>query len=312
MTISSVKLPQIETPNTDIEKLKAQKPKSLEEEKTRLKRATKEFEAFFSYQLLKSMRKTIPKSSFTEGGAFSGGMGKDIFTDMFDMKLAKDMVSETDNSISSMLYKSLEKIIEAPYDAKTEEFQIKPLDKIQEKQFNPIDDKFEKIELKNEKPYKEIENRPGQMFELNHAIKNSHLVKENEILSKYGKYISDSAKKYNLDPALLISVIKAESNGDPNAVSPAGAKGLMQLIDSTATELGVENVFDPKQNIEGGAKYLKQLTERFGSTKLALAAYNAGPTNVMRYDGIPPFEETIGYVDKVIDSLKTISAIKGK
>ena len=102
---------------------------------------------------------------------------------------------------------------------------------------------------------------------------------------------------------LVSAVIKAESNGDPKAVSTAGAKGLMQLIDSTASDMGVRNVFDPRENIEGGVKYLRKMINRFGDIKKALAAYNAGPEAVKRYEGIPPYRETKNYVEKVLKNL---------
>jgi soluble lytic murein transglycosylase-like protein len=127
-----------------------------------------------------------------------------------------------------------------------------------------------------------------------------------EIMRMYGHHIKRAAEANSLDPALLVSVIKAESNGDAGAVSRAGAKGLMQLIDSTATEQGVKRVFDPSENIAGGARYLRELLDRFGDTKLALAAYNAGPGNVAKYGGVPPFKETESYVNKVLDTLQTM------
>jgi hypothetical protein len=113
--------------------------------------------------------------------------------------------------------------------------------------------------------------------------------------------LNQAAARYNLPPSLLLSVARTESNLNPNAVSPAGAQGVMQLMPATAAGLGVSDPFDPAQNIDGGAKYLSQLLTQFhGDTSLALAAYNAGPGNVNKYGGIPPFPETQAYVSKVL------------
>ncbi|MFZ5591690.1 MAG: lytic transglycosylase domain-containing protein [Bacillota bacterium] len=111
----------------------------------------------------------------------------------------------------------------------------------------------------------------------------------------------EAAAKYNLDPALLKAVARAESAFNPRAVSPAGAAGVMQLMPATARALGVENVFDPRQNIMAGARYLRQLLDRFaGNLELALAAYNAGPRAVEEHGGIPPYRETRQYISRVL------------
>jgi len=117
------------------------------------------------------------------------------------------------------------------------------------------------------------------------------------------KSIQRAAAKYNLSPELIRSVIRTESNFQVDAVSRAGAKGLMQLMPETAKELGVTNVFDVQQNIDGGARYLRQMLDRFGGDmKRALAAYNAGPGAVEQFNGNVPYAETRQYVKRVMRS----------
>lgn len=125
-------------------------------------------------------------------------------------------------------------------------------------------------------------------------------------LNNYEQIIETAAKTYDIDTSLIKSVITAESAGLPNAKSLAGAKGLMQLMDSTAKDLGVSNSYDPTENIMGGTKYLSQMLKRFGNDlNLALAAYNAGPRNVEKHGGVPPFKETTIYIDRVKKYLKS-------
>jgi soluble lytic murein transglycosylase-like protein len=116
----------------------------------------------------------------------------------------------------------------------------------------------------------------------------------------YDDFITEAAKAYDLDADMIRAVMQTESEFDAMAISPVGALGLMQLMPALAAELGVTDPMDPRQNIMGGAQYLRQLLDsNRGNVKLALASYNAGPGNVAKYRAIPPFKETRNYVKKV-------------
>ncbi len=118
----------------------------------------------------------------------------------------------------------------------------------------------------------------------------------------YHMFIIQTASHYQIDPALIKAIIMAESGYNTKAVSKKGAKGLMQLMPKTARALGVEDIFNPHQNITGGVQYFKRMVNRFnGDVKLALAAYNAGSRNVRHYKGIPPFKATRYYIKKVFE-----------
>lgn len=121
----------------------------------------------------------------------------------------------------------------------------------------------------------------------------------------YELYIRESSKKYQLDPFLVKAVIEAESNFDCYAVSYRGAKGLMQLMPGTAGDMKVKNAFNARQNIEGGCRYLRRMLNMFnGNITLAVAAYNAGPSKVKRYNNVPPYSETRNYVKTVLSRYK--------
>ncbi|HML86984.1 MAG TPA: lytic transglycosylase domain-containing protein [Methylomusa anaerophila] len=118
--------------------------------------------------------------------------------------------------------------------------------------------------------------------------------------SDIASIVHSAALKYGVNPMLALAVAKTESNLAPDAVSPAGAAGVMQLMPETASELGIQNIADPRENIDGGVRYLKQMLNIFnGDVNKAVAAYNAGPQAVKQYGGIPPYRETQEYVARV-------------
>jgi len=132
-----------------------------------------------------------------------------------------------------------------------------------------------------------------------------------ELMGVIDRNIQTAAAKYGVDPNLIRAVMKQESSFDPYSLSSAGAQGLMQLMPETAKALGVDNPWDIAQNIDGGVRYLRdQLAAFDGNTKLALAAYNAGPNSVRKYNGIPPYHETQDYVVRVLDYYRQYASIK--
>lgn len=132
---------------------------------------------------------------------------------------------------------------------------------------------------------------------------------EAAIPTGFNELVATVAARHDLSPQLIHAVIKTESNYNPYAISPKGALGLMQLMPSTARRFSVDHVFDPQENIEGGARYLKYLLELYnGDYPLALAAYNAGEAAVAKYNGIPPFPETQNYVVQVKNNLEKLAA----
>jgi membrane-bound lytic murein transglycosylase B len=124
--------------------------------------------------------------------------------------------------------------------------------------------------------------------------------------SKYNEIIIRAAKHFDVDAALVSAVIKAESDYDARELSHKGARGLMQLMPATARRFGVTNSFDPEENIFAGTRYLRWLLKTFdGNADLAVAAYNAGEGNIWKYNGVPPFRETVNYINRIAKHIRT-------
>ena len=168
---------------------------------------------------------------------------------------------------------------------------------------NKVNQDFQKILDANmsEKAQKTISPFTNKVF-------SSDLNKVSNEKANIDNLIEEYSSKNGLDSAFVKAVIKQESGFQPKAVSHCGAMGLMQLMPATANSLGVKDAYDPEQNIAGGTKYLKGLLDRFGGDKsLALAAYNAGPNAVAKYNGIPPYKETQNYVKNIMSMYKQYS-----
>ena len=243
------------------------------EEKAKLAKASKEFESMLTNMMIKSMTKT------TEGLFGKDNYGGDVLDVLFEKELSQHITEEQGLGVAEQIYNSL-----------TGE-SITSLQNLVSKNnisSNMINSKV--IESKS------IEGKKSKV-----NISALNRVEEFEDL------INSASKKFNVDKKLIKSVILTESAGRVNAKSKADAKGLMQLIDSTASDMGVNNPWNPKENIFGGTKYLSKLLDDFnGDTDLALAAYNAGPGNVKKYNGIPPFKETQNYIKRVNNYLNLL------
>lgn len=285
-------------PQTTLERMKGPRADSLQGEKARLRKATKEFESFFTYYMLKTMRQTIPKDPMAENLPLGDAGGKDTFSDMFDMEVSRLMSTTGRRSIAEMLYRSMEKVVDAQYKAEPTPVRTIPLRRQApqpiklEKEPTPMAVPRTTYDMRLQQP------QPRSVRQAPEPVRHDHIVE------KFGDHIDEAARQNNIDSSLIVSVIRAESGGDRNAVSKAGAKGLMQLVDSTAQRYGVKDVFDPKENIHAGSRFLRHLIDRYKDLKLALAAYNAGPGTVDKFGGIPPFKETEDFVAKVTGFLK--------
>jgi len=254
--------------------------------KARLAKAVKDFEAIFLGYMLNSMRSTVPKDDLS-GESFGGGM----MESMFDMELAKRIASSKSLGIGDMLYRSITK--EPPPKS--------PAPSSHQASMAPTQAPLVAVAAKEGAPVQTAPHMPAQTPDSTQGAPPA------AILTRLGNYegmIQQAAEKHGVDTSLIKAVIAAESAGDKNALSSKDAKGLMQLTDTTAADMGVKNVWNPSDNINGGVKYLQTLLERFaGDTTRAVASYNAGPSQVEKHGGVPPIRETQQYVKRVLNYL---------
>lgn len=285
----------IERLKTQTERLGSVKKELSDEERQEYLKAARGFESMFVSMMLKNMRESMledPDSKGEDGVGmnFGGGMLQGVA----DLKFA-DKVSEGRGlGLAAKVYEYLSG-------------EQMPL-----QQTIPAPDKLPAIASDGKQ---DIPSKPTSLTDLQ-ALETAHsrglaatAVRKNieispavqERLQELQPIVQSAARKYGVPEQLINAVITAESAARTDAVSPAGAKGLMQLMDGTAKDVGVTNPFDAQQNIEGGTRYLRKMLDMFnGDTKLALAGYNAGPGNVQKYDGIPPFRETKNYITQVL------------
>lgn len=243
------------------------KTKALDDKtRAKLQKAVHDFEAIFVNYMLQNMRKSVQKSD-EETSDFGG----DMMQGMFDLEIAKHVSQKSNLGIGEMLYKQLtgENIPKTSPQSTGRAVSVPDHGKAPAPKVDSSATTFPKR------------------------------------LDQYQSMIQDASGKFGVDPNLIKAVIAAESAGNPRAISSKSAKGLMQLIDSTATSMGVKDVWNPQQNILGGSKYLKQLLDKFdGDTTLAVASYNAGPHAVEKHKGVPPFTETKQYVNRVMNYMR--------
>jgi Rod binding domain-containing protein len=241
------------------------------------KAAAKEFEALFASMMLHSMRNTVlqlDKNSFMPTST-----GEKIFTDMLDDQYGTLMSNNGSLGLADLILKQIERNGGSGAS-------LSMLKGLTGSQPWMLDNKF-----------------------IPSATSGQSVADATSGVSQWQQIINEASKEYGVDKSLISAVISQESAGNQFAVSQRGAKGLMQLMDSTAQNLGVSAVFQPRQNIMGGTKYLKQLLDKYnGNEALALASYNAGSAAVDKYNGIPPYDETQRYVGNVLSLRNRLAA----
>lgn len=296
----------------------------LAQKRIKLKKATQAFESIFIEQMLKSMR----ASSLDTQDKEESGFGKDIMMSMADESVAKQLGKSGMFGVGEVLYNHLLKRLDAETTEKTG-LQItskRHIDGVapirSTKSISDISPALHPDE--NNKPISAAPVPQATKVESQSSQPAASIVKRQVVdaktpavgtttaagrLDRYINHIRAASKESDIPEDLLRAVIMQESSGRNGATSHRGAAGLMQLMPDTARSVGVQNPYDAGENIRGGARYLRQMLDRFGDLGTALAAYNAGPGNVEKHGGIPPFPETQEYVKRVLTELSAAKAV---
>jgi len=220
----------------------------------------------FESLFLSEMMKTM-RRSLPDAGLFGDGLGKSYFTQLFDDELATQISRTQGVGIAETLYREFKGERRPPSHAS--EMTVEAYRRTAQPAWTTRDTVLDRVR-------------------------------------RFDRIIRHAAKAHGVNPNLIRALIAQESGGHPQAVSRKGAKGLMQLMDRTAAALGVRDAMDARENVLGGARYLRQLLDRFGGDlELALASYNAGPSAVERHGGVPPYRETVDFVRRVLDYFET-------
>ncbi|MEW6702732.1 MAG: transglycosylase SLT domain-containing protein [Bacteroidota bacterium] len=258
---------KIDNPQKHLSQMTEIKSKYDQNQKLKIASAAKQFESMLTSMMLKSMNKT------TGGMLGEEGYGNDMLDTVFEQEIASYIGKTKSLGLAEVLYKKI------TGEEMTPDMRFK------------ISSRLDSIKMKYTEPAADSTNVQPSSQSLNR-------------IEKFNNHIDEAAKSFGVDKNIIKSIIMTESAGNQRAVSSAKAKGLMQLMDSTASDMGVSNVFNPRENIFGGTKYFAQMLRQYsGDLKLALAAYNAGPQNVEKFKGVPPFEETKNYINKVLGYL---------
>jgi soluble lytic murein transglycosylase-like protein len=239
-----------------------------------IRKVAREFESIFTGIMLKAMRKTVGDNSL-----IPSSFGEEVYTGMLDDQYSQLLSSKNSTGLAGMIERELNRDNQA------------------------LQAKSSLLNLAASVP----RDLPGtglasaSMASGAVSVVASSPTTGAPSLSRWKTYIDKASSENGVDSSLITAIIAQESGGNPAAVSSKGAKGLMQLMDSTAGAMGVSSSFSPEENISGGTRYLRTLLDRFGGNeRLALASYNAGPAAVERYGAVPPYAETRSYVASVL------------